>query len=79
MNALTSLYALCINGLAAVLFMWAKMVFWPYVLVMAVASVLGGYGAAGVARRIGSDRVRVFVIVVGFTISAVLFFRLLHR
>jgi uncharacterized protein len=78
MNALTSLYALCINGLAAVLFMWAKMVFWPYVLVMAIASILGGYGAAGVARKIGSDRVRVFVIIVGFTISAVLFVRLLR-
>ena len=79
MNALTSLYALCINGLAAVLFIWAKMVFWPYVLVMAIGSILGGYGAAGIARKIGSDRIRVFVIVVGFAISALLFFRLLHH
>lgn len=79
MNALTSLYALCINGVAALLFIWAKMVFWPYVLVMAIGSILGGYGAAGVARKIGSDRVRIFVIFVGFTISAVLFFRLLRH
>src|ERR1019366_4700358 len=79
MNALTSLYALCINGVAALLFIWAKMVFWPYVLVMAIAAILGGYGAAGLARKIGSDRVRHFVIFVGFTISAVLFFRLLRH
>ena len=78
MNALTSLFSLCINGIAALLFIWAKMIFWPYVLLMAIASILGGYLAAGVARKIGSDRVRVFVIIVGFTISAVLFVRLLR-
>ena len=79
MNALTSLYALCINGIAALLFIWAKMVFWPFVLVMAIAAIIGGYGAAGLARKIGSDRVRHFVIVVGFSISAVLFYRMLHH
>jgi uncharacterized membrane protein YfcA len=79
MNALTSLYALCINGVAALLFIWARMIFWPYVLVMAIAAIIGGYAAAGLARKIGSDRVRLFVIVVGFTISGVLFFRMLHR
>jgi uncharacterized membrane protein YfcA len=79
MNALTSLYALFINGVAAVLFIWAKMIFWPYVLVMAIASIIGGYGAAGIARKIGSDRVRVFVIIVGFTISAMLFVRMLRH
>jgi len=79
MNALTSLFSLCINGIAAVLFIWAKMVFWPYVLVMAIAAIIGGYAAAGVARKIGSDRVRIFVIIVGFTISAVFFIRLFRH
>jgi uncharacterized membrane protein YfcA len=79
MNALTSLYALCINGVAALLFIWAKMIFWPYVLVMAIAAIVGGYSAAGLARKIGSDRVRLFVIIVGFTISGALFVRMLHR
>lgn len=79
MNALTSLYALCINGIAALLFIWARLIFWPYVLVMAVAAIAGGYGAAGVARKIGSDRVRLFVIIVGFSISAVLFVRMFHH
>lgn len=79
MNALTSLYALCINGIAAVLFIVAKMIFWPYVLVMAIASILGGYGAAGIARKIGSDRLRYFVIAVGFSISAVLFVRMVRH
>ncbi|WP_228370749.1 sulfite exporter TauE/SafE family protein [Candidatus Korobacter versatilis] len=78
MNALTSLFSLCINGVAALLFIWASMVYWPYVLVMAIGSILGGYGAAGLARKIGGDRVRVFVLVVGYAISALLFVKMLR-
>ena len=75
MNALTSLFSLCVNGVAATLFISAKMVDWHYVLPMAIAAVIGGYGAAGVARSIGRVAVRRFVIGVGFTISAIMFFR----
>jgi uncharacterized protein len=78
MNALTSLFGLCINGIAAGLFIWSHMVSWPFVLVMAVGSILGGYGAAGVARRIGGEAVRRFVIAIGFTIATVLFIRILR-
>jgi uncharacterized protein len=76
MNALTSLFSLCINGVAALLFIAAKLVYWPYVLVMAAGAIIGGYGAAGVARRIGRTAVRAFVIVIGFTIAAVMFVRM---
>jgi uncharacterized membrane protein YfcA len=76
MNALTSLYSVCINGIAAALFIAANMVRWPFALVMAVASTLGGYGAAGVARRIGKQAVRRFVIAVGFSMAAALFVRM---
>ncbi len=77
MNALTSLYALCINGIAAGLFIYAHMVVWHYVLVMAIAAIAGGYGAAGVARRIGRTAVRRFVIAVGYAITVVLFIRIM--
>jgi uncharacterized membrane protein YfcA len=76
MNALTSLFSLSINGVAALLFIAAGLIYWPYVLVMAIGAVLGGYGAAGVARRIGRSAVRAFVIAVGFTIAVVMFVRL---
>ncbi len=76
MNALTSLFGMCINGMAAALFIWSHMVAWPFVLVMAVGAIIGGYGAAGVARRIGKQAVRRFVIAVGFTIAATFFIRL---
>src|SRR5215831_11812866 len=76
MDALTSLFSLCVNGVAAILFIWLKMVDWHYVLPMAIAAILGGYGAAGLAKRIGRVAVRRFVISVGFVVSIVLFVRL---
>src|SRR5579884_573167 len=76
MNALTSLFSLSINGVAAILFIAARLIYWPYVLVMACGAVVGGYGAAGLARRIGRTAVRAFVIVVGFTITIVMFVRM---
>ncbi len=76
MSALTSFYSLCINGVAALIFISAGMVQWPYVLPMAIAASMGGYGAAGVARKIGRVAVRRFVMVVGFTISVVMLVRM---
>ncbi len=75
MNALTSLFSLCVNGVAIALFIAAKLVYWPFVLVMAVGALLGGYGAAGVARKIGRQHLSRFVIVVGFTVTIVFFLR----
>jgi uncharacterized protein len=75
MNALTSFLGLCINGVAAILFIASGMVSWRYVFVMAVAAIIGGYGAAGVARRIGRVIVRRFVVTAGFAISVALFVR----
>ena len=75
MTALTSFYSLCINGIAALIFISAGMVFWPYMVPMAIAAMLGGYGAAGIARRIGKVAVRRFVMAVGFTISAIMLVR----
>ncbi|MFP5228127.1 MAG: sulfite exporter TauE/SafE family protein [Acidobacteriota bacterium] len=76
MNAMTSFLSLCTNGVAAVLFAAAHMVVWSYVVAMMAAALLGGYGAAGVARKVGRVIVRRFVIVVGFTIAVVLFVKM---
>jgi len=76
MNALTSILGLCINGVAAVLFIVNHMVQWHYVFIMAVAAVIGGYGAAGIARRVGRTAVRRFVIAVGFAITVVMFIKM---
>jgi uncharacterized protein len=75
-NALTSLFSLCVNGVAAILFISLGMVDWHYVLPMAIAAIAGGYGAAGLARRVGRAAVRRFVIIVGLAVSLILFVRL---
>jgi uncharacterized membrane protein YfcA len=76
MSAMTSFLSFCTNGVASVFFAASHMVVWPYVLGMMVAAILGGYAAAGVARKIGKVMVRRFVIAVGFTIAIVLMIRM---
>jgi hypothetical protein len=49
------------------------MVYWPYVLLMAVAAILGGWGGAGTARKMGARAVRRIVIAIGFFMAISLF------
>lgn len=76
MNAMTSFLSLCTNGVASALFAAAHMVVWSFVVAMMAAALVGGYAAAGVARKIGRVIVRRFVIVVGFTIAVLLFVKM---
>jgi len=75
MNGLKNLMALCINGIAALYFMWMRMVWWPDVFVMAVGAIVGGVGGAGVARRIGRRAVRIIVVLVGLIMALSLMLR----
>lgn len=75
MNGLKNLLGMCINGVAAVYFVIAGMVDWPYVLVMAAGAITGGYGGAGAARKLGRSAVRKIVIAVGFGMALSLFIR----
>lgn len=79
MNGLKNFFALCINGVAAIYFMVAHMVEWPYVLVMAAGAVAGGYGGAGLARRLGRAVVRKIVIGIGFAMALSLFVKWLLK
>lgn len=73
MNGLKMFFALCINGVAAVYFIHAGMVFWPDVILMAAGAILGGYGGAGLARKMGRRFVRGAVIFIGFAMALSLF------
>ena len=75
MNGLKNLFALSINGVASLYFMWAKMVYWPDVVIMAVAAIAGGYACAGLARRMGRTAVRRIVIAIGFGMALSLLIR----
>jgi uncharacterized membrane protein YfcA len=73
MNSLKVVFGGSVNGIAAVYFIWSGMVRWPYVLVMAIGAIVGGYGAAGVAKRIGRTAVRRIVIAIGLGMAISLF------
>jgi uncharacterized membrane protein YfcA len=51
------------------------MVFWPDVVLMGAGAIAGGYGGAGLARRVGGAAVRRIVIVIGFGLALSFFFR----
>jgi hypothetical protein len=76
MNGLKAFLAICINGIAALYFIWMGMVSWPEALVMAVGAIVGGVWGAGMARRIGQEGVRRIVIAVGFIMAFSLLIRL---
>jgi len=75
MNGLKVVLGGSVNGIAAVYFIWARMVYWPYVVLMAVASIVGGYSGAGTARKLGRTAVRRVVIAVGLGMAVSLFIR----
>jgi uncharacterized protein len=75
MNSLKVVFGGTINGIAAIYFIWAGMVYWPDVLIMAAGAIAGGYGGAGVARKLGRTTVRRIVIAIGFGMAISLFIR----
>ena len=75
MNGLKNILAGAINLIAALYFMTAHLILWPAAGVMALGSLVGGYGMARIAQRLGQTFVRRCVIVIGFTLSAIFFWR----
>src|SRR3954454_8897358 len=75
MNSLKVVFGGSINGIAALYFIWAGMVYWPAVLIMSIGAIAGGYGGAGLARKLGQTAVRRIVIAVGFGMAISLFIR----
>jgi uncharacterized membrane protein YfcA len=69
MNALKNLNGMCINGIAAALFICKGLVDWHLALWMATAAIIGGYAGAGTARRAGQKTVRRTIVAIGFALS----------
>jgi uncharacterized protein len=75
MNALKTILATTINGVAVVIFIVEGKVDWHYGLPMIVAGILGGYGGARVARSLNRNLVRRMVVAIGFCLAAYYFWK----
>lgn len=75
MNGLKNFFAVCVNIIAAAYFIASGRVEWPYALIMIVGAIGGGYGGAGLARKLGRRFVRRAVIVIGLGMAVSLLFR----
>jgi uncharacterized protein len=76
MNGVKNLLATCINGIAAVYFVFTGLVLWQDAAVMALGAIVGGVGGAGMARRLGRTAVRRAVVIIGFGMALSMMLRL---
>jgi uncharacterized membrane protein YfcA len=72
MNALKTLQASLVNGVAVIAFVLAGAVDWPLALLMTVGAIAGGYGGAAIARQVSPQLVR--WIVIGISVSLTVYF-----
>jgi len=75
MNGIKNWAGLCINAVAALLFIVSGVVHWPVALAMAAGAALGGYAGARMAQRVGQRWVRRAVVAIGLAASVWLLFR----
>jgi uncharacterized membrane protein YfcA len=75
MNAVKTLLASIINGMAVVVFVAARDVNWPFAVAMAIASIVGGYVGARTARRLDRRLVRGVVVCIGFGLASYYFYQ----
>jgi len=71
-NGIKNFFGMCINGVASLYFVWRGAVDWPAALVMIAGAVAGGYAGARFARRLGQEKARAAVVVIGFLTAALL-------
>ena len=75
MNALKTVLSSFINQIAAIYFIFAGLIDWPKALVMTAGALAGYFLGAHYSQRIPQRRVRQIITAVGFTISAVMFYK----
>lgn len=73
MNAFKTFLGSCINGIAIVPFLFAGVIAWQQVIVMAIGGSLGGYLCAHYARKLEPELIRRFVIIVAVSMTTYFF------
>jgi uncharacterized membrane protein YfcA len=74
-NGIKNLLGFCINAVAAGYFILKGAVVWPAALVIVGGGALGGYAGARFAKRIGKEKARGAVVVIGLVVTAILFWQ----
>lgn len=69
MNGLKSVAGACINGVGTLTFIAGGRVNWALGVIMAMAAIVGGYGGAGMAQRLGQRGVRWLVVISGLALA----------
>ena len=73
MNALKTVLASIMNGIALIYFIFSGLIVWPLAVLMGAAAMAGGYVGASTARRMNQRVVQRLIVILGFTASAWLF------
>jgi uncharacterized membrane protein YfcA len=71
-NGIKNFFGMCINGVAAAYFIVRGAIDWPVAAIMIAGAIAGGYGGARFARRIGREKARAAVVVIGILVAAIL-------
>ena len=74
-NGLKTLLATITNGMALLIFIFAKAIIWPQAALMIVGATIGGYGGAWYAQKLPARYVRWFAVTVGVTMTVYFFIR----
>ena len=77
MNGLKNGLSFALSAISVAVFAIGGLVEWYLALGMMVASTLGGYAGAPLARALPKSTIRSIIAIVGFTMSAVFFWRLI--
>lgn len=70
MNALKAIAGILINGIALVAFIGDGVIDWPRLLPTVAGAVFGGFGGASLARKLPGGRVRPYVVVLAWGMTA---------
>lgn len=77
MNGLKNGMSFALSSISVAVFAVGGLVEWHHAIGMMIASTVGGYAGAPIARRLPKAVVRGVIAVVGFSMSAVFFWRLI--
>jgi uncharacterized membrane protein YfcA len=75
MNALKSVMGFVINGVAVVMFIAWRAVYWKHGIIMIIGAIAGGYLGAHYAQKMPQSWIRMFVVLVGAGMTIYFFWK----